>query len=79
MPTSIVNVGITGSQVVWLQEFLIDRNVGGAAQALAAAGATGYYGNVTKAALMEYQLSVGIAPTGIYDQLTKVYLILFGL
>ena len=79
MPTSVVNSGNTGSQVVWLQEFLINRNVGAAAQALAAAGSTGYYGNVTKAALMEYQLSVGIAPTGIYDQLTKVYLILFGL
>ncbi|MEJ0053948.1 MAG: peptidoglycan DD-metalloendopeptidase family protein [bacterium] len=65
-------VGARGSDVTALQAFLIGKNSGPGARALAAAGATGYFGPVTQAALAEYQVANGIAPAaGYFGPLTR--------
>ena len=67
----VLSTGSRGVEVKALQSFLIAKANGSAAKKLAAAGATGYYGQVTKAALTEYQKSVGITPaSGIYGKAT---------
>lgn len=67
-----LTVGMRGDDVVVLQTALIDANLGPAAEALAAAGATGYFGPVTQAALAEYQRVKGITPAaGYYGPLTR--------
>lgn len=58
--------GMSGDDVWHLQEFLIAENVGDAAQALAAIGASGYFGPLTKAALAEWQSANGITPASGY-------------
>lgn len=47
-------IGQTGSDIVILQNALIQANKGAAAQDLAGVGATGYFGPLTQAALLEY-------------------------
>lgn len=74
--TIIVNLqkGSHGSNITILQEFLIAQNIGPAAQALAANGATMYFGNLTRAALAEFQASVGISPAlGNFGPITRAF------
>jgi hypothetical protein len=65
--------GDTGYDVSYLQEFLIAQNVGPAARALKAHGVSEAYGNLTLAAVREFQTSVGIAPTGYFGVQTRAY------
>jgi hypothetical protein len=67
--------GMSGDGVKALQQALIAKDTGAAAQALAKNGATGYFGQLTKAALIEFQKSVGITPAvGYYGAITKSFL-----
>ncbi|MDZ4240880.1 MAG: hypothetical protein U1D31_02010 [Patescibacteria group bacterium] len=69
-----------GFDVFKLQYFLITQDKGVATQNLKATGATGYFGSVTKAALLEWQKSVGISPAdGYFGPRTKTYLKSIGL
>lgn len=67
--------GETNADVVTLQKFLIDAASGNAATRLQAAGATGYFGNVTKSALVEYQTAAELKPSGVVDE--KTYALVF--
>jgi hypothetical protein len=51
-----------GADVRALQNLLISKNTGPAAQALARNGATAYFGPLTQAALAEWQKANGVAP-----------------
>ncbi len=55
-----------GADVTWLQEFLISKMMGAAAAALQAVGPTGYFGQLTVAALAEFQHARGILPSAGY-------------
>jgi len=73
--TRDLQVGSKGDDVNLLQNFLITQNAGPAAQALAANGATTYFGNLTMQALAEYQQSIGISPAaGYFGPKTRAYL-----
>ncbi len=64
--------GMEGSDVTALQVALVALDKGPAAHALAGAGTTGYFGALTKAALIEYQLAASISPAaGYYGPLTR--------
>jgi len=70
-----LTLGASGSDVIALQSFLISKNSGAAALALASAGATGYFGPITQAALAEYQASENILPSvGYYGPLTRAHI-----
>lgn len=70
-----LDLGSTGQDVVALQAFLIAENEGPQARALAAVGATGYFGALTKAALAEYQAANGIMPSaGYFGPLTRAHI-----
>ncbi len=65
----------TGGDVVTLQLYLITANKGSAARALTQVGATGFFGPLTKAALAEFQASVGIVPAaGYFGPITRAYI-----
>ncbi|GMU74233.1 MAG: hypothetical protein AMXMBFR44_4300 [Candidatus Campbellbacteria bacterium] len=65
-----------GPLVLALQGFLIAKEVGPAAEALADVGATGYFGPLTQRALAEYQVSVGISPaSGYFGPITRAYIL----
>lgn len=64
--TRDLNVGIRGADVTALQGFLIAQQSGPASVALAASGATGYFGEMTRAALAEFQTAHGITPAAGY-------------
>jgi hypothetical protein len=67
--------GNSGNDVAILQQFLISQNKGPAAQALANAGATSYFGVLTRAALAEFQANVGInPPLGNFGPITRSYM-----
>ncbi len=67
-----LGVGMSGGDVAALQTFLIKQNKGPEARALRAAGASGYFGSLTKYALAEYQYAVGIVPsTGYFGGATR--------
>ena len=67
--------GSSNTSVTVLQQFLISQDKGPAAKALAKAGATSYFGNLTRAALAEYQKSVGISPAlGNFGSITRAYI-----
>lgn len=75
LPTGDMDVGSSGMLVVLLQQYLIQSAVGPAAKSLSQAGATGDFGNLTKAALAEFQAHVGISPAdGYYGPTTKAYI-----
>jgi len=77
--TRDLTLGSKGDDVTALQNLLISANKGSAAAALAAVGATGYFGNLTKAALGEYQAAVGISPTaGYFGPKTRAYVASLG-
>lgn len=54
--------GLFGDEVRWLQGVLIDLARGPVAGVLQSEGPTGFFGPLTKAALIEYQKSEGIVP-----------------
>lgn len=62
MPSRDLMVGAKGGDVVFLQQFLIDEDAGPAARALKVAGATGNFGQMTRAAVIEFQKARGIGP-----------------
>ena len=67
-----LTVGSTGNDVKNLQLFLIGKNAGPMAQKLAQNGTTTYFGNLTRAALAEYQASKGISPAvGYFGPITR--------
>ncbi len=67
--------GSGGPTVMTLQQFLISQNKGPEAGALAKAGATAYFGGLTRAALAEFQANVGINPAlGYFGPITRAYL-----
>ncbi len=67
--------GDSGPLVQLLQLYLIYYIEGDAVSRLAASGATGYFGPVTKAVLIEYQDDANIKETGIYDAATRAALL----
>jgi hypothetical protein len=70
-----LGMGSRGNNVTTLQQFLTSQNKGPAAEALAKAGATAYFGNLTRAALVEFQVKVGIRPAlGNFGAITRAYL-----
>lgn len=74
-PTRDLSIGSRGADVTWLQEYLIARAHGTAVTALEAAGATGYFGTLTRAALAEFQARVSISPAhGYFGPITRAYL-----
>jgi len=62
--------GKNNSRIVELQQFLIDAASGSDATYLARSGATGYFGPITRAALIEYQRSAGLSASGVVDDAT---------
>lgn len=69
--THDLTLGSQGSEVSLLQFYLIYVKTGPQAAVLASSGATGYFGSVTQAALIEYQLKTKVEPTGTYDAATR--------
>ena len=61
-----LSTGMSGADVTQLQTFLAAKGTGPAAKALAAAGMTGYFGSLTKAAVAEYQKANLIWPVSGY-------------
>ena len=59
--------GESNNDIVALQKFLIASGSGTARTRLKNSGATGYFGPVTKAALLEYQQSVSLPASGVVD------------
>lgn len=67
--------GLRSEGVRSLQNFLVAQNKGQAAAALKANGTTPNFGSLTKAALAEWQASVGISPaSGYFGPVTRNYL-----
>lgn len=68
--------GIRDAEVKTLQDFLVAQNKGPAAQALAnITETTTYFGEMTRAALAEFQASVGISPAlGNFGAITRAYM-----
>ncbi len=60
--TRDLHEGLFGDEVRWLQGVLIDLARGPVAGVLQSEGPTGFFGTLTKAALIEYQKSEGIVP-----------------
>lgn len=74
VPIADLKFGSSGSAVVALQTYLIQTKAGPAAERLAQAGATGSFGAMTQAALIEFQIRAGISPaTGYYGPVTRAY------
>lgn len=70
-----LGLGSRNNNVSVLQQFLISQARGSAAQALAKNGATTYFGSMTRAALAEFQRSVGITPaSGYFGPKTRAYI-----
>jgi len=75
IPSLDLSLGDSGTGVVQLQQFLITNSKGVAGAKLSSAGATGYFGSITIAALAEYQSAVGIKPAdGSYNISTRVFI-----
>lgn len=72
--TNEMSVGVDGVQVSLLQTWLIFRSDGPAHERLKAAGATGYYGSITSAAVAEWQTRQGMENvSGVWDQKSLQY------
>lgn len=70
-----LEIGASGQEIIWLQNFLIKTDTGAYAQKLAQTGATGYFGLTTKKALAEYQEAAGINPaSGYFGSITRAHL-----
>ncbi|MES2225719.1 MAG: peptidoglycan DD-metalloendopeptidase family protein [Patescibacteria group bacterium] len=71
-----LTIGSRGDDVAALQQILIASASGPQASALATAGATGYFGALTQAALAEYQAAHGISPAaGYFGPLTRARIV----
>lgn len=70
LPTGLSN-GDQGTAVSLLQTYLIFKSSGPAQVNLRLAGATGYFGGVTEAAIVEYQTQHKLPETGSFDAATK--------
>ncbi|MDB5238179.1 MAG: hypothetical protein JWM46_449 [Candidatus Kaiserbacteria bacterium] len=71
LPAGDLTIGSSGPDVVALQRFLIAQQ-SSAASDLAEAGATGYFGTITRTALSNYQSMHGLFPaTGVYTGTTR--------
>ncbi len=70
--TKDLALGDQGAEVSLIQIFLIYEKAGPLAEKLSRSGATGYFGGVTEAALMEYQESVKLKASGLYDKETRL-------
>lgn len=66
-----LSLGDESRQVAALQAALIAVKKGPRAVELGNAGATGYFGPLTEAALREYQKAVGVSVTGVFTTATK--------
>jgi hypothetical protein len=67
--TRDLTIGSRGTDVTALQQWLIARGVS------ISAGATGYFGTQTQAALRSYQASVGISPaSGYFGPITRAHI-----
>lgn len=67
--------GARDADVKSLQEFLISQNKGPAAEALANITPTTYFGEMTRAAVAEFQAAVGISPAaGSFGPVTRAYI-----
>ena len=76
LPAGDLALGSSGAAVVTLQKYLIQVAVGPAAAELKNTGATGYFWQVTKAALTEYQLAILISPpNGYYGPATRAFIL----
>jgi len=72
LPGTNLTLGSRGDGVKALQGKLIADSKGPAAAALAAVGATGYFGGLTKSALAEWQAAMNVSPAaGYYGPLTR--------
>lgn len=69
--TRTLMYGMTGEDIKWFQTFLMNENAGTSARALTDAGATGYFGTLTKSAAIEYQRSVGLVADGVIGPMTR--------
>jgi hypothetical protein len=69
--TGDLSLGMQSAQVSLMQIYLIYEQAGPAAATLRASGATGYFGPVTEAALMELQAKLKVPTTGIFDAQTQ--------
>ena len=69
-----LSYGANGDDVNALQNFLIGQNKGLAAENLKRNGVTTFFGPLTRAALAEFQKSIGLPATGYFGPLTKAYL-----
>jgi peptidoglycan hydrolase-like protein with peptidoglycan-binding domain len=75
LPAGDLDIGSSGAAVVSLQNYLIQAASGAAATRLAGAGATGNFGTITEAALVEFQTAVGISPAaGYYGPITRAFI-----
>ena len=66
--------GSNGSDVTKLQQILITKGLGAAAQALKKAGANGSFGPLTRKAVMEFQKANGLEQTGALGPKTRALL-----
>ena len=69
--TRDLRYGMRGDDITWIQNFLIAENKGVSAIALSEVGATGYFGSLTKSAVVEYQRSVGLTADGVIGPKTR--------
>ncbi len=67
--SSTLNIGSHGAAVIALQKFLIGKGVGTANLVVS----DGAYGPITKQALKDYQVSVGLVADGVYGPKTRAY------
>ncbi|MES2931223.1 MAG: peptidoglycan-binding protein [Patescibacteria group bacterium] len=68
--------GMRGTDVTWLQDFLVSKATGKAALSLGAVGSTGYFGSLTAAALTEFQKAHGIMPAfGYFGAKTRAFIL----
>jgi len=70
-----LSIGDQTKEVALMQLYFIYSSKGDARDQLAKAGATGYYGPITRATISEYQFKEKITVTGIYDSQTRLHII----
>ncbi len=75
LPNGDLDLDSSGATVTALQTYLIQEKTGPAAARLTSAGPTGYFGAITKAAVLEYQVANSIIPAnGYYGASTRTYI-----
>ncbi len=67
-PTSDAGIGSRGEHVTVIQKFLVEKGF----LTLPEGVVHGYYGVITKKAVMAYQESIGINPTGFFGPKTRM-------